>query len=143
MASSGITGTYYHNIDTKGRMNFPAKLREALGESFWIVRGASEDFLSVYSKEKWDDVNDQLNQMTGPSAEGFRRWLNAGACEVTPDKQGRILIPQPLREHAGLDKDVVIVGAGTKAEIWDSSRWTSVDEAFDPKSTGILEALNL
>ncbi len=143
MTTGTITGTHYHNIDAKGRMNFPAKLREVLGETFWIVRGTTDKFLSVYSVEQWEDICAQVAAQTGPEGERFRRWLHAGACEVVPDKQGRILVPQNLRAYAGLEKDVVIVGAGKKAEIWDRDRWTSVDEAFDPMSVSVLNSLCL
>ncbi len=136
-----MDGTYFHNIDAKGRMNFPAKLREELGETFWLVRGTTDKFLSVYSVERWKKICDQVAQQPGPEGESLRRWLHAGACEVVPDKQGRILVPQNLRIFAGLEKDVVVIGAGTRSEIWDKDRWAAVDEAFDPKAGSVLATL--
>jgi MraZ protein len=138
-----MTGSYYHNVDAKGRMNFPAKLREVLGETFWVVRGTGDKYLSVYTLEHWKEICAQVAALPGPSGEGLRRWLFSGASEITADKQGRILIPQPLRDYAGLEKDVVIIGAGRKAEIWERDRWERVNEAFDPKEVPQLETLCL
>ena len=77
-------------------------------------------------------MQQQLMGRKGPRAEALLRWFNAGAVEVTPDKQGRILIPGNLREYANLEKDVVVIGAGRKAEIWDLEAFRAQDEAFDP-----------
>jgi len=139
----GMTGTYCHCADEKGRINFPAKLREQLGATFWIVRGTSERFLSVYSVREWNNVLLQIQDLKGPQGEKIRRWICSGAAEVTPDKQGRILIPQSLRTYAGIQKDVVIAGAGRKAEIWDYNLWKQSEEAFDPAGCGILADLCL
>lgn len=139
----GMTGTYNHNVDDKGRINFPAKLREQLGETFWIARGTSDKFLSVYSVEGWKKVLMQVKDLTGPQGEKLRRWICSGAAEVTPDKQGRILIPQALRRYAGLERDVVIAGTGRKAEIWDYNRWIESDENFDPATSEQLGQLIL
>lgn len=143
MSGCGMTGAHFHSIDAKGRTNFPAKLREALGESFWLVRGTKDRYLSVYSQEKWEKIHADLTAIPGNGGEQLKRWLNAGAFEVTPDKQGRILIPQNLRDYGYLDKDIAIIGAGDKVEIWEKNRWTAQDEAFDPMSIPELESLCL
>lgn len=137
-----MTGTYSHNVDEKGRINFPAKLREQLGATFWVSRGTSDKFLSVYSVEGWNDVMRQIKDLRGPQGEKLRRWICSGAAEVTPDKQGRILIPTALREYAGLKKDVVVAGAGRKAEIWDEERWNE-QMNFDPLESGMLDDIVL
>ncbi len=140
-----MTGTYFHNVDTKGRINFPAKLREQLGETFWVSRGTADKCLTVYSQEGWQDVMRQIGGLKGTAAEKLRRWICSGAAEVTPDKQGRILIPPALRRFAGLDEDreVVVLGAGRKAEIWSSKLWNEMEDAFDPSADGVLEELCL
>ena len=138
-----MTGTYDHSIDEKGRINFPVKLREQLGETFWISRGTSGKFLAVYSAAGWKNVMLQIQGLKGPDGEKLRRWICSGAAEVTPDKQGRILIPQVLRNYAGLTRQVVIVGAGRKAEIWDFHAWKLDQEAFDPAASGLLDGLCL
>ena len=127
-----LAGTYYHSLDAKGRINFPARLRDIIGETFWVARALTGHFLAVYSLAGWLDMQQQLMGRTGPRAEALLRWFNAGAMEVTPDKQGRILIPGNLREYANLEKDVVVIGAGRKAEIWDLEAFRAQDEAFDP-----------
>lgn len=142
MQTYGMTGTYYHNLDAKGRLNFPAKLREVLGETFVVAKdGNGEHCLCVYPMAHWQELIASMEAQPGASANRLRRWLLAGAVEVTPDKQGRILLPQKLREFAGLDKDVAVVGAGYKAEIWNLADWEDADEAFDPSDvpeTGML-----
>lgn len=141
---SGIMmGTYYHNMDAKGRVNFPAKLRETLGDAFIVARGRGERHLSVYTKEYWEGICEQAAGFAGTNGENIRRWLNSSATEVVTDKQGRILLPKELREFAGLNKDVVIIGAGTKAEIWNQEDWDKVNSSFDPASVPELEALCL
>lgn len=143
MDACGMTGTFFHNIDAKGRMNFPVKLREILGESFWVVRGTGGNYLSVYSTERWEQIAAQVGSVAGPQGEQLRRWLFSGASELSADKQGRILVPQALREFAALEKDVVVIGAGGKAEIWDRERWEETNASFDPKSLGALDNLCL
>lgn len=131
-----MTGTFYHAVDTKGRINFPAKLRELLGTTFWLARATTDRCLTVYSEEMWTQLMIQIGSKSGPEAEKLRRWMCAGAAEVTPDKQGRILIPANLREYAGLQtgEEVAVVGAGRKAEIWSKALWMQTDESFDPMS---------
>ncbi len=140
-----MTGTYLHAVDAKGRINFPAKLREMLGETFWLSRGMTGKFLTVYSQEGWDDLMRQIGSLKGADGESMRRWICSGAAEVTPDKQGRILIPSALRDYAGLDvdKEVAVVGAGRKAEIWSKTLWTQTDSGFDPTSAPALSELCL
>ena len=138
-----MTGTYDHNIDEKGRINFPVKLREQLGETFWIARGTSGKFLAVYSAAGWKDVMRQIQNLRGPSGEKMRRWICAGAAEVAPDKQGRILIPQALRNFAGLTRQVIVCGAGKKAEIWDYQEYMHDAESFSPEESGMLDELCL
>lgn len=137
-----MTGTYYHAVDAKGRINFPAKLRELLGTTFWLAKGTTDKCLTVYSKERWAQFMDQIGGKKGPEAEKLRRWICAGAVEVTPDKQGRILIPVNLREYAGLqtDSEVAIIGAGRKAEIWSKALWLKTEDDFDPSS--VMSVLN-
>ncbi len=143
MNGCGMTGAHFHSIDAKGRTNFPVKLRETLGETFWIARGTKDRYLSVYSVAQWEGICEQISTLPGAEGEGLRRWLFSGAAEVTPDKQGRILIPQTLRDYANLTKEVAIVGAGNKVEIWDYNKWIAVDGSFDPMSAALLNTLCL
>ncbi len=128
---TSLMGTYYHNIDVKGRLNFPTKLREQLGVSFYITKSIDSPCLTVYSQEGWDKLSEKVAAIPASKSGMIQRWLFSGACEVTPDKQGRILLPQELRAFAGLDKELVIIGANDKAEIWDKARWEEMNSNID------------
>ena len=133
-------GTYQHNIDSKVRVIMPAKFREELGCVFYITRGL-DNCLSVLSKSDWDSLGEKLRGLPSSQTKDIQRFLFSGAAELEPDKQGRVLIPQPLRDYAGLTKDVVIIGTGLKAEIWDLDRWNEYnnkvteDNMFDLMSS--------
>ena len=117
-----LSGEYAHSIDPKGRVNFPAKLREELGIQFVVTRGL-DNCLFVYSLDEWKVLSDTISALPISKARDFQRFFFSGAVQVEPDKQGRILLPTPLREHAKLTKDAVIIGAMNRAEIWDKERW--------------------
>lgn len=119
-----LLGEYRHNVDVKGRVSVPSKFRGDLGQSFIVTKGL-DNCLFMYSKSEWETFENKLKALplTNNDARSFMRFFFAGATECEVDKQGRINIPQLLREYAGIKKDVVIVGVSTRAEIWDSSRW--------------------
>lgn len=119
-----LMGEYQHTIDVKGRLFMPAKLRETLGGSFIISKGL-DGCLFVYDKDEWHKLELKLNAlpMTNKNARTFSRFFFSGAAEVECDKQGRVLLPASLRTFAGLEKNAVIVGVGSRAEIWDAARW--------------------
>lgn len=129
MPSGMLMGTFTHNMDVKGRMNFPVKLREMLGESFIITKGL-DGCLFVYSTEGFNELAEKIRQVPLSKGRELQRFFMAGACEVEADKQGRILIPQTLREYAGLTKDIIVIGASTRAEIWDKDKWDKFNEDF-------------
>lgn len=122
-------GTYSHNIDAKGRMNFPTKLRESLGDSFIITRGL-DGCLFVYSREEWAVMEEKISSMPLSKGKNVQRFFFSNAAEIEADKQGRILIPAHLREYAGLEKDVMVIGAVNRAEIWDKDRWNKLNDSF-------------
>lgn len=130
-----LIGEYAHNIDVKGRMNFPARLREDLGERFLLTKGL-DNCLFVYSREEWAELEAKIKAMPLSKGRVLQRFFFSGACEVEPDKQGRILIPAPLREYAGIDRDVMVIGASNRAEIWNRTAWESVCGDITP---GMLE----
>ena len=129
MAGSSLMGTYSHNIDAKGRMNFPTKLRESLGDSFIITRGL-DGCLFVYSREEWAVMEEKISSMPLSKRKNVQRFFFSNAAEIEADKQGRILIPAHLREYAGLEKDVMVIGAVNRAEIWDKERWNKLNDSF-------------
>ncbi|MDO5560150.1 MAG: division/cell wall cluster transcriptional repressor MraZ [Oscillospiraceae bacterium] len=141
--SEALIGTYYHNIDVKGRMNFPTKLREILGESFFITKGL-DNCLVVYSDTEWHILMEKVSALPMSKGRNISRFLFSGAAEVIPDKQGRVLIPHVLREYASLDKDVAVIGALNRVEIWDRTRWDEQSQAFVQESMeSVMEELGI
>ncbi|WP_029504494.1 division/cell wall cluster transcriptional repressor MraZ [Lachnoclostridium phytofermentans] len=132
-------GEYNHTIDAKGRIIVPSKFRESLGEHFVVTVGL-DGCLFVYPSEEWQHFVEQLKNLPGnKEARQLQRYFMAGAADCEVDKQGRILIPSNLRQHAGLDKDIVFVGVLSKIEIWSKERWESnsydnMDEIADHMS---------
>ena len=117
-----LCGEYRHALDAKGRVTFPAKLREDLGDNFVITRGL-DNCLSIYPRAEWDKLQEKIASLPSAKSRGLQRFVFGGACMPEPDKQGRVLIPATLRDYAALEKDVTIVGLSRHAEIWDSARW--------------------
>lgn len=124
-----LLGEYEHSIDTKGRIAMPAKLREGLGGKFIITKGL-DGCLFVYAMDEWQSVEQKLASlpMSRKTARDFTRFLFGGACEGECDKQGRVLLPASLRRYAGLEREAVIVGVGSRAEIWDAAKWQQYNE---------------
>lgn len=123
-----LIGEYNPSIDLKGRLHFPARLREDLGDKFIVTKGL-DNCLFVYSLSEWAELEAKIKALPMSRSRTLQRFFFAGAVEVEPDKQGRILIPQNLREHAGLEKDVTVIGAAVRAEIWDTARWNAYNES--------------
>ncbi len=119
-----LLGEYSHNLDTKGRVSVPSKFREDLGQTFIVTKGL-DNCLFAYSKQEWQTFEEKLKTlpMTNVNARNFVRFFFAGATECEVDKQGRINIPQNLREYAGLTKELCIIGVATRVEIWDKAKW--------------------
>ena len=122
-----LMGEYQHNMDAKGRVTIPSRYREELGETFYVSKGL-DGCLTLYSEEQWQLRVAKINELPDSQTQYIRRSLYATTDQVTPDKQGRILIPQNLREHAGLEKDVTVIGAAVRAEIWDTARWNAYNQ---------------
>ena len=117
-------GEYNHTIDTKGRLIIPSKFREALGDTFVVTKGL-DGCLFVYDNEEWSAFEEKLKALpiTNKEARQFVRFFLAGAAEVEVDEQGRILVPNILREFAQISKDVVLIGVATRIEIWSKERF--------------------
>lgn len=117
-------GEYQHALDIKGRLTVPSRLREGLGDSFVVTKGL-ENCLFLYPLQEWKIIEEKLKSLplTRADARAFVRFFFSGACECEVDKQGRILLPQNLREYALIERDVVIIGAGTRAEVWSRAKW--------------------
>ena len=126
-----MRGEFKSTLDAKGRMNFPVKLREELDGSFFISKTIGERCIKVYSRDDWNALVESIHQMPQVKTADIQRYVFGSAYEVEPDKQGRVLIPQPLREYAQLQTDIVIVGLEGRAEIWDKARWDERNENLD------------
>jgi len=120
-----LIGEYSHTVDAKGRVFLPVKYREDLGEKIYITNGLAS-CLFVFSEKEWLDFIGKLKALPMVEAGDAPRYFVRSAKEVTPDAQGRILIPASLRQFAGLEKDVVITGVLNRAEIWAKDNWDRV-----------------
>ena len=120
-------GEYNHTIDAKGRLIVPSKFREALGDTFVVTKGL-DGCLFVYDNEEWQAFEEKLKSLpiTNKEARQFARFFLAGAAEVEVDKQGRILVPNILREFAQISKDVVLIGVASRIEIWSKERFEGI-----------------
>lgn len=127
--SASLMGTYNHVMDAKGRMSFPTKLREILGAGFVVTTGV-EGCLYVYSAEEWTKFTEKLSTLSGAKGRQLIRKFAANADTPEVDKQGRILIPQTLRNHAGLSHDITVIGALNHAEIWDTAQYEEYNSSF-------------
>ena len=118
-------GEYNHTIDAKGRLIIPARFRELLGEEFILTKGL-DGCLSIYPMDAWEAFETKLRALplTNKNARTFTRFFVAGATNCELDKQGRILVPQTLREFAGLEKEVVLTGNLDRIEIRSKEKWS-------------------
>ena len=124
-----LIGEYEHTIDAKGRISMPAKLRKDMGETFVLTKGL-DGCLFAFSQNEWMNFETKLKALplSDKNARNFVRFFLAGATECEIDKQGRFLIPANLRDSATLEKDAVIIGVGTRLEIWNKEIWGQKDE---------------
>ena len=122
-----MTGEYQHSLDSKGRVFIPARLREELGEIFYMTV-SMDRCLCAFSAESWRLFSDKVSAMPYVRQRRMRPlFAHAAKCEL--DSQGRTIIPQNLRAYAGLVKNVAVVGCNNHAELWDSEAWRSVCDA--------------
>ncbi|ABY94461.1 MULTISPECIES: division/cell wall cluster transcriptional repressor MraZ [Thermoanaerobacter] len=138
-----LMGQYEHTIDAKGRVIIPAKFRGELGDRFVLTKGL-DNCLFVYSLEEWKNIEAKLKTLplTKKDARAFTRFFLAGAVECEIDKQGRILIPANLREHAKIEKDVIFIGVSTRVEIWSKEVWEEYSNNTDVSFEEIAEHLD-
>lgn len=135
-----MKGEFKSKLDLKGRMNIPVKLREEFGNDFVISKTIGTECIKVYSGEGWKKLIEKIDSMPTVQTQDLRRFLVGSAYDITADKQGRISVPAPLREYAGLSEDVVVVGLENGAEIWDKAKW---DEYNRQTNTMSLKELAL
>ena len=141
-----LLGTHTPKLDDKGRIILPAKFRDELSAGVVVTRG-HERCLYVFSKSEFESVHEKIRQapVTSEEARKYLRLFLSGAADDTPDKQGRVLVPQLLRDYAGLAKELVIIGVGSRAEIWDATSWqeylSSNEEKFATQAEEVIPGL--
>ena len=137
-------GEYEHSVDAKGRVIMPAKLREDIGEKFIVTKGL-DGCLFAYSKTEWSNFEEKLKSLplTNKNARDFVRFFLSGAVECEIDKQGRFLIPNNLREYAILEKEINIIGVGTRIEIWNRESWKKYSSSENISPDDIAENMTM
>lgn len=139
-------GTHNPKLDDKGRIILPAKFRHELAEGLVVTRG-QEKCLYVFSASEFAELHEKIRQapVTSKSARDFLRVFLSGASDETPDSQNRITLPMALREYAGLSKDLTVIGAGNRVEIWDTTAWDNYlaqhEESFSNTTEEVIPGL--
>ncbi len=137
-----LIGEYLHTLDPKKRLSLPSKWRKELGKSLIITRGL-DHCLFVYTKKEWGHITEKMSELPWGQADtrGFNRFFLSGAVEVEIDSVGRILVPDYLKEFAGLDTKVVLAGIHDRVEIWDETKWTSYKQQIESQADALAEKL--
>lgn len=137
-----LIGEYKHTIDNKKRLAIPAKLRKEIGEGAVLTRGL-DNCLALYPPKEWEKMTEKLGNLPSGKidARGFGRIILAGAVSVELDSLGRVLIPDYLKQYAGLDKNVVIAGVYNRLEIWDEKKWDIYKQRIEQEVGDIAQRL--
>ncbi|KQM25028.1 MULTISPECIES: division/cell wall cluster transcriptional repressor MraZ [Frigoribacterium] len=133
-------GTYSPKLDEKGRIILPAKFRDELASGLVMTRG-QERCVYVFSQREFEDMHSRIRQapVTSKQARDYMRLFLSGASDEIPDKQHRVTIPATLREYAGLGRDLTVIGAGNRAEIWATDAWNTYYEAQEAEFANTTE----
>ena len=139
-----LIGEYEHSLDVKGRLILPAKIREDMGDKFIVTKGL-DGCLFGFSQNEWTNFEEKLKTLplTNKNARDFVRFFLSGATECEIDKQGRFLITSNLREYATLEKDAIIIGVGTRIEIWNREKWKSYNSDENISADEIAENMTM
>lgn len=139
-----LIGEYEHSLDVKGRLILPAKIREDMGDKFIVTKGL-DGCLFGFSQNEWTNFEEKLKTLplTNKNARDFVRFFLSGATECEIDKQGRFLITSNLREYATLEKDAIIIGVGTRIEIWNRKKWKSYNSDENISADEIAENMTM
>jgi MraZ protein len=135
-------GEFSHALDDKGRLTIPAKFRDELAGGLVVTRGIDR-CLSVFPRQVWEQLAGNIAKLplTQRSARNFGRLMFSGAADFIPDRQGRVLIPQGLRDYALLDSEAIIIGLYDRLEIWNPDSWINVKTAVEEDPESIAEQL--
>jgi len=135
----GFLGEYEATLDLKGRFLLPAGFKKQLPQESatqFVLNRGFEKCLTLYPMQSWEPIFSEISKLNDfdPKVREFRRYFLNGATQVELDSAGRLLLPKNLSEHAGLEKDIVLVSAVNKIEIWDKSKYTEFFETFTPQA---------
>ena len=135
-------GEYNYKIDLKGRLSIPKQLRRLLKGTVVLTRGL-DNCLFLFPSKDWQQIANKIQQLplSQANSRAFSRLMLAGAMEIKLDKQGRILVPDYLRQYAGLNKAVVLAGVYNRLEIWDKDKWEKYKQYTEKESVDIAERL--
>ena len=135
-------GRFAHNLDAKGRLAIPARFRAVLEDGVVLTRGIDR-CVTAYPMPDWNDLAEKISalSMTDPNARQFRRMMFAEAANLDLDGQGRIVLPAALREFAGIDREVVVIGVNSSIEIWSPERWREIEAVVDDDGEAIASHL--
>lgn len=136
-------GEYHHNLDEKGRLAVPVKFRKDLSKGAVVTRGL-DHCLFLYTRAEWEKLAEKLASLpiAKANSRAFARLMLAGAMDVDLDKQGRVILPDYLRDYAKVNKKVVIAGLYNRMEIWDAEQWSAYKRNTENTSDSIAEALD-
>lgn len=134
-----FSGMSVHSVDAKGRIVLPQRFREALGEEFYVTNGFSDN-IQIMSVEEFNRLKDQIRELPAKSALALQYVLLSAATLVSPNSQGRIQLPQKLREDSAIEGEAVVVGMDTRIEVWNKERF---DRFIDDKKKDLDDALQL
>jgi MraZ protein len=139
-----LIGEYEHTLDVKGRLIMPAKLREDIGDKFIITKGLDR-CLFGFSLSEWEQFEDKLKSLplTNKSARDFVRFFLSGAVSIEIDKQGRFLVASNLREYASMEKEVVIIGVGTRIEFWSKENWNKYNNSDSISAENLADNMTM
>ena len=137
-----LVGEFHHKLDAKARLSLPSKIRSVIGEVVIVTRGL-DGCGYVYSQDQWGVITEKLSTLSlgSQSARAFNRFILSSAVETSIDKSVRILVPETIRDHAGLADEVVIAGVGNRLELWNPADWQNQLGQFDENIDELAEKL--
>lgn len=135
-----FSGMSNHSVDAKGRIVLPAKFREELGDSFYLARGFGNPCIQAMSRAQFDAVSARIMELPADKAMALQYTFTASAVETSPNASGRVLLPQALRELAGIEGDALVIGMNTRIEIWSAKRF---EQFIESQKDTISEALGM
>ena len=137
-----LIGEYAHILDPKKRLSLPSKFRKELGRKIVVTRGL-DNCLFIYSLKEWQKISEKLGELSIGQADtrGFNRFMLSGAVEVDIDAAGRILIPDFLKDFAGLKNKVILAGIHTRVEVWDETAWNAYKKRVEKQADALAEKL--